>query len=640
MNLQKKQLQNKNNNVMDDWLTKEEIQKKYKHVSEHTMPFECNIVDVIPQEGTDFSERWTFLKSLFYITDDGYYFQYCDVVPNSVNVKQEGDPFDVYLDGALRCAYPYAYTSSPGVTTSFIKLILSKGHVYVNINRHNDLYFVFVGVGYTYLRETGGGNKTTYISNVTNNKNEGKVSELLSSINKQYEDFSRVGNFWCVKKKKGCPQLYKTNTLKLLDISFDKIVYGDYSCKYTESSVLESGYDDYFIRKNGKWGCLDSEGNIIIDCLYDRIEHFGSYIDEGYIVTNYCRKGLISNKGKCIIPCQYYKIEYLTEARYNSKTLYCAKDFNKVSVWDEEGHCLKRDLDECICIGSYSEEEYDNYRQWDVFWLKKNGVGSIVRGSKFESVSNVTYNKYKGGINFLGDIFWIVAYNNRYGIINSKGEVLIDYIYDDLSFIDDKKMLAYKEGKCGVIGFKKIIIPIMYDDLVPVVTYSGGINSYIGVVDGNKILLDINGNALFANYNYDEVYVEDVYDKDKGFIVIGCKVSYEGKWGFVKQDGHPFIPCSYEGIEAFTCNNIILAFKVLLNGRYGVVDVNNRFLIECQCSELYHFRTDLHNIFVYKRSDKSTYLAFIESEIELESKQYWQIDNELIDKGFGKRILD
>lgn len=626
---------------MVDWLTKEEIQAKYKHISKHSLPFECSIIKIIPQKGIPFSERWKFLKNLFFITENGFYFQYGDVVPYGVKVNQEGEPFDVYLDGVLRCAYTYAYTSSPDVTTGFIKQILSKGRIYVNRNRNNDLYFVFVGVGYTYLRDSGGDNATPNTSNAANgNIFERKTHELLGPINMLYEDFSKIGNFWCVKKKSERPQLYKASTLKLLDISFDKIVYGEYSCEYTESSVVESGYDDYFIFKDGKWGCLDGEGNMIIDCLYDRIEHFGRYIDEGYIVTNFFRKGLISSKGECIIPCQYDKIEYLTEAIYNSKTLYWAKGNNKISVWDEEGHCLERNLDECICIDSCSEEEYDNYIQWDVFWIKKNGVGSIVRGCKFDSISNIAYNKFKDSKNLLGEVYIIVSKNNRFGIINAKGKVIIDYIYEDLSFIDDRRLLAYKGGKCGVIGFKEINIPIIYDELVPVVTASGGVNSYIGVIDGNKTILDINGNALFTNHNYDKVYVEDIYDKEKGFIVIGCSVSHEEKWGYVKQNGYPLIPCCYESIEAIISNNIIVAFKVRLNGLYGVIDVNNRFLIECQCSELYYFRTDLHNIFVYKRSDRSFYLAFIESEIELESKQYWQIEKELYRLGLGKVIQD
>lgn len=628
---------------MDDWLTKEDIKKRFKHVSEHTLPFECDVIDVIPQEGTDFSERWTFLKSLFYITDDGYYFQYSDVVPHSVNVKQEGGPFDVYLNGVLRCAYPYAYTSSPGVTIGLIKLILSKGRVYVNRNRHGNLYFVFVGVGYTYLRDSEGGNPTTNTSNVIKSTNKGNISELLNPINKQFDNFSKVGNFWCVKKKNECPQIYEPSTLRLIDISFDKIVYGNYVRENTESSVLESGYDDYFICKNGKWGCLDGEGNIKIDCLYDRIDHFGRYIDEGYVVTNCYRKGFISGKGERIIPCQYDKIEYLTMGGYNLKTLYWAKYAKKISVWDEEGHCLKRDLDECVFIDSCSEGEYDNYRQWDVFWMKKNGIGSIVRGSKFDSINDVVYNKYKGSINYLGEIFMIVAKNNRYGIIDAKGEPLIDYIYENLSFIDNEKLLAYKERKCGVIGLKKIIIPIIYDDLVPVISSGGFVNSYIGVIDGRNRLLDKNGIVLFSNYDYDEVYVEDVYDKDEGFIIIGCHVLNEGKWGFVKQDGRPLIPCNYEEIDTLISKNTIIAFKVRLNGLYGVVDVNNRFLIECKCHELYLFKTETSNFFVYKRCDESEFFAYIEpkkSEIKLKSKQYWQIEKELECMGFGNIIYD
>lgn len=626
---------------MDDRLSIQEVQAKYLHISKHTLPFETKIVNVIPQDGINFSDRWKFLKGLFYIVEDGYYFQYDDVCSGTIKIDQEGQPFDLFLDGALRCAYSYSFCSSISETTAFLISIITEGFLCISKNQYDNLIFTFVNYGYTYLPTKDGNNIISNYTKTIKNKKEINTTDLLSLVVNQYEDFSKAGNFYCVKERNEHPHIYETNTLKPLDVSFDKIVYGNYYTEYTESSVFESGYDDYFICKKGKWGCLDGEGNIKIDCLYDRIEHFGSYIEDGYIVSQYNCKGLISDNGAVIIPCLFDKIECLTDKRYNSITLYLTRRLRKLSIWDETGKCLKSNLDECCFVNSYSEgDDYETYRRWDVFWMKANGIGSIVRGSKFDRISDVAYNKYKGCINYLGEIFIIVAKSNRYGIIDAKGKVIIDFIYEDLSFIDDMILLAYKEGKCGVIGFKKKIIPIMYDDLVPVVTTSGRVNSYIGVLDGNIILLDINGNALFTNCNYDKVYVEDVYDKAKGFIIIGCSVMCEEKWGFVKQDGYPLIPCIYEEINPLISNNTIIAFKVKLYGLYGVVDVNNRFLIECQCSELYHFRTDLHNIYVYKRSDRSTYFAFIESEIELKSKQYWQIDNELINKGFGKRILD
>ena len=61
---------------MEEWLTIQDIEEKYKHISLHSFPFESIVVKIIPQKGCPFSERWKFLKGLFYITEDNYYFQY------------------------------------------------------------------------------------------------------------------------------------------------------------------------------------------------------------------------------------------------------------------------------------------------------------------------------------------------------------------------------------------------------------------------------------------------------------------------------------------------------------------------------------------------------------------------------------
>lgn len=75
-----------------DWLTKEEIDAKYKHVSKHELPYETTIVKIIPQFGIPLSDRWNFLKGLFLITKEFYYFQYNDVCNKVIDTNQDGQP--------------------------------------------------------------------------------------------------------------------------------------------------------------------------------------------------------------------------------------------------------------------------------------------------------------------------------------------------------------------------------------------------------------------------------------------------------------------------------------------------------------------------------------------------------------------
>ena len=138
---------------MVDWLTKEEIQAKYKHISKHSLPFECSITKIIPQKGIPFSERWKFLKNLFFITDDNYYFQYSDICHNEIGLNQDGQPYDIFLDGTIRCAYSVAYSSSDSTVISFILKVLSEGKIYASKDKNGKTYFLFVDLCHTYIRK-------------------------------------------------------------------------------------------------------------------------------------------------------------------------------------------------------------------------------------------------------------------------------------------------------------------------------------------------------------------------------------------------------------------------------------------------------------------------------------------------------
>lgn len=146
---------------MDEWLTKQEIEAKYRHVSQHQLPFETEVNKIIPQKGISFSDRWKFLKGSFFIVKEGYYFQYTDVCHGLIETDQDGQPYDLFLDGAIRCAYSYAFTSSVESTIAFLMGILSKGRIFIGKDKHNRIYFNYVDFGYTYLRgqQTSDGNR-------------------------------------------------------------------------------------------------------------------------------------------------------------------------------------------------------------------------------------------------------------------------------------------------------------------------------------------------------------------------------------------------------------------------------------------------------------------------------------------------
>lgn len=105
---------------------------KYKHFTKRKMPFEDEIVDVVASSNVNYSDRWEFLKSINLITSKGYYLTYSDICGENAFCDPETQPYDVFLEGAIKCAYPYAFNSEIDSTLRFIKDILSKGKISVS----------------------------------------------------------------------------------------------------------------------------------------------------------------------------------------------------------------------------------------------------------------------------------------------------------------------------------------------------------------------------------------------------------------------------------------------------------------------------------------------------------------------------
>lgn len=321
---------------MDEWLSKQEIEAKFMHISKHSLPFEGPVKDIIPQKGTDlFKDTWKFLKGLFYVTKDGYYFQYNDVCHGNINLNQEGQPYDLFLDGALRCAYSYSLTTSAFGVIEFLMGIISKGNFYVGKDRYGDLYFLFSDFCYTYLREKDLVNK-----NVTE-KEELKCEEIQitgkkfpndfiqsTRIRRRFGGFQQIGPYKELKfyDRIRCSVGFDGKTLSspgryLQIVAMNKSSYAflDNNTFMPERKIIFNGYhfcgnnenfiwlkinsawglynrslslftippvcDDYpynwyddclIIKIHGKYGVAQKDGIILLDFVYDNISSFSS----------------------------------------------------------------------------------------------------------------------------------------------------------------------------------------------------------------------------------------------------------------------------------------------------------------------------------------------------------------------------
>lgn len=81
---------------------------------------------------------------------------------------------------------------------------------------------------------------------------------------------------------------------------------------------LNATWDSPFliVKKDGKYGIIDSTGKTLLPFKYEKLDHFGPYSFEGYlkrgdvfVITEGTKQGVITINGKLIIPIEYESVQ-------------------------------------------------------------------------------------------------------------------------------------------------------------------------------------------------------------------------------------------------------------------------------------------------------------------------------------------
>ena len=98
--------------------------------------------------------------------------------------------------------------------------------------------------------------------------------------------------------------------------------------------------------------------------------------------------------------------------------------------------------------------------EFDGGWVSidKDYIGkyALFYGDKF--ITGFIYEDYESrGVRHMPNDFIDMKLNGKYGIIDKTGKTAIDFIFDDIEFIDDNIAFAKYDGKYGILEFQKTI---------------------------------------------------------------------------------------------------------------------------------------------------------------------------------------
>lgn len=394
------------------------------------------------------------------------------------------------------------------------------------------------------------------------------------------------------------------------------------------------------------YGVVNKENQIILEKKYSGISKKNNFfvatiqidsiigkISIGDIRGRNIYYGLFSLKGKMIIPVQYQNLEWVNDElivlrKGNKQALYNSEgraltDFKYAQTWirfnnglssirlDSKCGYINKNGREIIppifqiCHPFYGNfslvKERDKYKLINkngkpIAFLKYDFVRNFFSGTAIAKTNNKWVlvdstskeltppyddikRAYNGGI--------AVKKSNKWALIDNKGNLLTDFIYDEVKIIenDDLHITSFwlapfkydqgflsvsQNGKWGIINKDgKLIIKTEYDAVSP---FTNGI-SYVKK-DQKRAIVDSFG-SLKTNFVYDYLQ-SDFYGLD---ILNIYQVIVYGKnnlSGLITPLGEEIIPPSYNLIHPADDGY----FQVVFNKKWGIIDLNGKEIIK------------------------------------------------------------
>lgn len=248
----------------------------------------------------------------------------------------------------------------------------------------------------------------------------------------------------------------------------------------TKRQILENKYDEisqnylgnyYLVKEDGKQKLIDSKGNTLIENGFDEIK---SATSNGIIFVKDNLYGEMNTSGEVTIEAKYQDLKEANEG------YYIAKQNDKYGIIDQAQNVSLTfnytgiTYNEKANLFLAEDEEYKTSIINDKFNIKVTGILSEINVDKSYIRMRIgnEYKYYdlkgeeKSSVELLENNTLFLSKNGgKYGYVDKKGNVVVDYIYDDATEQNEYGFAAVKKnGLWGSIDKEgKIIIEPKYN---------------------------------------------------------------------------------------------------------------------------------------------------------------------------------
>lgn len=365
-----------------------------------------------------------------------------------------------------------------------------------------------------------------------------------------------------------------------------------------------------WVRKNGKAGCIDAYGNVVIDFLYDEAMEFQNAMS---VVKKDGYYGVINIDNQSIIPCVYETI-----SRHQEN--FAAQKNNQLIIFDAYGNILSTLGDEYQFVNM----PYNGFlfvRNVALQKVQEDGSGVITttqvpKFSDLKGYDQLFYTNYYRDLVSECEAF-AEALQYGYSFINTKGEVIFEGLeakvkveivssrvqpdpyphiavyFTPSKFTDAGIAIVKKNGLYGIIdqdgtGIQDFAMTECWD-------YGDYI---VGQILDTLLLMDTRGNVFFER---DATQcVESFVSGGERFFILKTEETY----GVIDSSGQTRVPFVYETLylpAVYSPKSEDSLIEAQKDGRWGAIDPNNQILVPFQFDDIL-------------TAANFTYLAVVETE--------------------------
>ncbi len=392
---------------------------------------------------------------------------------------------------------------------------------------------------------------------------------------------------------------------------------------YEEISSVRYKEGELLAKKNGKYGVINNKGVNLIPFEYEEIEadryYNNGYAKSGYIVknktTNGYRYGYINHKWKKLLKTEYTSISRILDIDDEDAYLIAAKNGqyglikNKSDKVEFAYQSIIYNKDTNLLAVQRSEKygvldlEGESIIPVEYKTIRFNGIYICARGYEEDTYFNTKGEKVTNNFTGMKEVKELGCYittdkNNLYGLADKDGKVLVlnSYLYIDYAF--DGYFIAYKEGQGhGIIDKdNRVIVNFEYDALSKI-----GDKKLLNAVKMGKevetTILSKNMQKLATLKDMfiaiSEDYIEIYNSKEEKFVdndgqVKTAKeilkdnklfaIQENGKWGFENANGEIKVKCTYDFVSEFNRFGFAAIKK---DNKWGIMDSEGTVITEC-----------------------------------------------------------